>query len=190
MNRRTSLTVGASLLSLAGAVSAAHAATPHGDSIFALATPFRPTDTRAERTKHLLAMMKKATAASIAETKSFSKPHHPDMVAHIMGSPTPIRGREALASALARMIRAFLDVHVDNDPYAIHFGEGDWITVISKNAGTFSGDLSLPGGKVIHGTGKRFDVNFTTTARWKQDSMVEEWVFWDTALVNQQIGLA
>jgi len=53
----------------------------------------------------------------------------------------------------------FPDVHVDNDPYAIHFGEGDWITVISKNAGTFSGDLSLPGGKVIHGTGKRFDVN-------------------------------
>ena len=103
------------------------------------------------------------------------------MVAHIMGSPAPIRGREALASALGRMIRAFPDVHVDNDPYAIHFGEGDWVTVISKNTGTFSGDLSLPGGKVIHGTGKRFDVNFTTTARWEQDRMVEEWVFWDTA---------
>ena len=50
--------------------------------------------------------------------------------------------------------------------------------------------MKLPDGKVIAPTGKSFDLNFTTTARWDGDVLMEEYVFWDSALQAQQIGLA
>ena len=43
---------------------------------------------------------------------------------------------------------------------------------------------------MIAPTGKAFDLNFSTTAKWDGDVMVEEFVFWDSALQAQQIGLA
>ena len=48
----------------------------------------------------------------------------------------------------------------------------------------------LPDGNSISPTGKAFDLNFSTTARWEGDLLIEEYVFWDTALQAQQIGLA
>ncbi len=50
--------------------------------------------------------------------------------------------------------------------------------------------MELPDGNVIPGTGKAFDLAFTTTAKWEDDQLVEEYVFWDSALIAQQIGLA
>jgi len=88
------------------------------------------------------------------------------------------------------MLRAFPDMHVHNDPYAVQFGAGDWTTVIGRVTGTFSGELGLPDGTMIPGTGKSFEVDLTTTARWEGELMVEEWVSWDSALMAQQIGLA
>jgi hypothetical protein len=43
------------------------------------------------------------------------------------------------------------------------------MTVITKVTGTFSGELALPEGTVIPGTGKSFEVNFSTMAKWKGD---------------------
>jgi hypothetical protein len=37
---------------------------------------------------------------------------------------------------------------------------------------------------------KVFHDYFSTTARWEGDQLVEEYVFWDSALMAQQIGLA
>jgi len=118
----------------------------------------------------------------------FEAAHHHDMVAHVMGSLEPIRGRAALAAALSGMLGAFPDMHVHND-YPLQFGEGDWTTVMGKVSGTFSGKMVLPNGTSIPGTGKSFEVYLTTIARWKSGQMVEEWVFWDSALLAQQIGL-
>lgn len=42
---------------------------------------------------------------------------------------------------------------------------------------------------VIAGTGRSFELDFATTARWDGDLLVEEYVFWDPALMAQQIGL-
>ena len=97
---------------------------------------------------------------------------------------------DALGAALDAMVRAFPDMHVHNDPYPVQFGAGDWTTVIGRVTGTFSGEMVLPDGTVIPGTGKSFEVDLTTTARWEEELMVEEWVFWDSALMAQQIGLA
>lgn len=116
--------------------------------------------------------------------------HHPDMIAYVTGNAEPIIGRPAHAAAMEQMIRIFPDVHVDNDPYPIQFGSGDWITVITRTTGTFTGEMILPDGNVIAPTGKAFDLNFATTAKWDGDLLIEEYVFWDSALQAQQIGLA
>jgi hypothetical protein len=56
-------------------------------------------------------------------------------------------------------------------------------------AGSFVGEMILPGGKVIAPTGKAFDLDFATIARWDGDLLVEEFVFWDSALHAQQLGI-
>jgi hypothetical protein len=76
-----------------------------------------------------------------------------------------------------------------NDPYPIQFGSGDWITVVSRVTGTFTGEM-LANGKVIPPTGKAFDVEFAQTTKWDGDLLIEISAFWDSALQAKQIGLA
>jgi ketosteroid isomerase-like protein len=149
------------------------------------------TTNNLNRTTQLLALMKEGDDAfNNRDFAAMNAVHHPDMVAHVAGSAEPIQGRTAHAAAMADMFRIFPDVHVSNDPYPIQFGSGDWITVITRVTGTFSGDMILPGGNKIAATGKGFDLDFATTAKWDGDLLVEEFVFWDSALQAQQIGLA
>jgi hypothetical protein len=143
------------------------------------------------RTTHLLALMKKGDDAFNARDFAAMKAaHHPNMIAHVTGSADPIHGQPAHAAAMKEMIRIFPDVHVFNDPYPIQFGGGDWTTVITRTKGTFTGEMVLPEGKVIAPTGKAFDLNFATTAMWEDDLLIEEFVFWDSALQAQQLGIA
>ena len=149
------------------------------------------TDTTSHRVAHQLLLMKEGDDAfNRRDAAAMNAAHHPDMVAHVMGSTEPIRGREAHAATMAAMFRAFPDVRVHNDPYPIQFGDGEWITVVTTTTGTFTGEMQLPDGNVIPGTGKAFELAFTTTAKWEDDQLVEEYVFWDSALMAQQIGLA
>jgi hypothetical protein len=143
------------------------------------------------QTTYNLALMKKGDDAfNSRDVAAMNATHHPDMIAHVTGSAEPIYGRVAHAAMIEEMIRIFPDVHVGNDPYPIHFGSGDWITVITRATGTFAGEMTLPNGNVIAPTGKAFDLTFSTTAKWDGDMMIEEFVFWDSALQAQQIGLA
>jgi hypothetical protein len=143
------------------------------------------------RTAHLLALMKKGDDAfNSRDVAAMNAIHHPDMIAYITGSADPIYGRPAHAAAMAQMLRIFPDVHVYNDPYPIQFGTGDWITVISRTTGTFTGQMILPGGKVIAPTGKAFDVEFGQTTKWDGDQLIVISAFYDAALQRQQIGLA
>jgi hypothetical protein len=145
----------------------------------------------ADRVARNLRLMKEGDDGFNRRDKDhFAAAHHADMVAHVMGSPEPVVGRDTLGAALDGMLRAFPDMHVHNDPYPVQFGDGDWTTVIGKVTGTFSGELVLPDGTVVPGTGKSFELDLATTARWAGDLMVEEWVSWDSALMAQQIGLA
>lgn len=145
----------------------------------------------ADRATHVLALMKAGDDAfNRQDIAGMNAAHHPDMIAYVTGNEAPLRGRAAHAVAMQAMFRAFPDVHVHNDPYPIQFGSGDWMTVVCKATGTFSGEMVLPDGKTIPGTGKSFDLDFSTTAKWEGELLREEHVFWDSALMAQQIGLA
>lgn len=143
------------------------------------------------RTTHLLALMKKGDDAfNSRDIAGMKAAHHLDMIAHVTGNAEPVYGEPAHAALMKQMFSIFPDVHVHNDPYPIQFGSGDWITVICRATGTFTGQMIMPDGKVIAPTGKAFDLNFATTAKWDGDLLIEEYVFWDSALQAQQIGLA
>jgi hypothetical protein len=116
--------------------------------------------------------------------------HHPDMIAHVTGNAEPIYGRAAHAAAMEQMFQIFPDVHAGNDPYPIQFGSGDWITVITRVTGTFTGQMALPDGTVIAPTGQAFDVEFAQTSKWDGDLLVEISAFWDAGRQARQIGLA
>ena len=147
------------------------------------------TDT--DRTSRLLALMRQGDDAfNNRDVTAMKAVHHPDMVAHVTGSPEPLHGEPAHAAAMTEMFRIFPDVHVVNDPYPVQFGSGDWITVVTRATGTFSGEMQLPDGSVIPPTGRSFDLDFATTARWEGDRLIEEYVLWDSALQAQQLGLA
>ena len=149
------------------------------------------TPTSTSRTTHLLALMKKGDDAFNArDFAAVDEVHHPDMIAYITGLAEPVYGKEAHAAAMQQMLRIFPDMHVYSDPYPIQFGSGDWITVITRTTGTFTGEMILPDGKVIAPTGKSFDLDFATTAKWEGDLLLEEFVFVDPALRAKQIGLA
>ena len=143
------------------------------------------------RTAHLLALMKKGDDAFNArDFATVDTVHHPDMVAYIPGLAEPVYGKEAHAAAMQQFLRIFPDMHVYSDPYPIQFGTGDWITVVTRSTGTFTGEMTLPDGTVIPPTGKAFDVEFGQTTKWDGDQLIVISAFYDAAVQRQQIGLA
>jgi hypothetical protein len=147
--------------------------------------------TDSTRTAHLLALMKQGDDAfNVRDTAGMDAVHHPEMIAYVMGNAEPLYGRGAHAAAMEQFFRVFPDVRVHNDPYPIQFGSGEWITVITRVTGTFTGEMTLPDGTVIPPTGKAFDVEFVQTVKWDGDQVTEIAAFWDSAEQARQIGLA
>ena len=148
------------------------------------------TTTDTSRTAHLLALMKQGDDAfNDRDFATLNAIHHPQMVAYVTGNAEPIYGSAAHAAMVAQMFRIFPDVHVHNDPYPVQFGSGDWITVVTRTTGTFTGEMVLPDGTVVPPTGKEFDLDFGQTSKWRGDQLIAISAFWDSALQAKQIGL-
>lgn len=147
------------------------------------------TDTTS-RTAHLLERMTEGDDAfNERDWEAVDAVHHPDMIAFITGLAEPIYGSAAHSTAMQQFLRSFPDMHVDT-PYPIQFGSGEWITVVTNVTGTFTGDMTLPDGGVIHPTGKTFDLEFGQTSKWDGDRLIWISAFWDSALQATQLGLA
>jgi hypothetical protein len=143
-----------------------------------------------DRTEHLLALMAKGDDLfNGRDWQALDDVHRLDMIAFIPGSAEPIYGREAHGAAMQQLVRMFPDVRV-HTPYPVQFGSGDWITVVTNATGTFTGEMTLPDGKVIPATGKAFDLEFAQTSKWAGDQLIVISAFWDAALQRKQIGLA
>jgi ketosteroid isomerase-like protein len=148
------------------------------------------TTNHTSRTAHLLELMTKGDDAFNArDSEAVNAVHHPKMIAFVTGLAEPVYGREAHAKAMQQFIRSFPDMHVVT-PYPIQFGSGDWITVVTRATGTFTGEMALPDGNVIAPTGKAFDVEFGQTSKWDGDQLIWISAFWDSALQAKQLGLA
>ncbi len=80
------------------------------------------------------------------------------------------------------------DTKIKNHP--VRFGSGDWTCVIGEMEGTFSKPMPIGNGKTIPPTNKKFKLSMSTIGHWKDDKMIEEYLFWDNQSFMKQIGLA
>jgi hypothetical protein len=62
--------------------------------------------------------------------------------------------------------------------------------VVTNVTGTFTGEMTLPDGSVVKGTGEAFDVEFAQTTKWAGEQLIIISAFWDAALFARQVGLA
>jgi len=73
--------------------------------------------------------------------------------------------------------------------HIVGFGFGEWTAGISISEGKWIKPITLPDGTVLQPTGKPVSVKTATIARWENDRIAEEYLFWDNADWNRQIGL-
>jgi hypothetical protein len=122
--------------------------------------------------------------------ETFESLHDPGCVVYWPGlEATPTRGVRDHHAEAAAFCEAFPDNKVDNRPYPVLFGDGGFSCFVTRFKGTFTRPWKLAGGTVIEPTGRSFNVLYSTTARWKDGRIVEEYLFWDTATFRSQVGL-
>jgi len=73
--------------------------------------------------------------------------------------------------------------------YPIQFGDGDWTTGVCKATGMFSGELVLPNGNAVSDTASLSN-STSPPPPGGRELLVQEYVFWDSALMAHQIGIA
>ncbi len=73
--------------------------------------------------------------------------------------------------------------------HIVGFGHGEWTAGISISEGRWAKPITLPDGTVLQPTGKPVSLKIATIARWKNGRIAEEYLFWDNADWNRQIGL-
>ena len=123
------------------------------------------------------------------DLETFNKRHKEEVIVRWPGKP-PTEGRHAHEVEAREFFTAFPDQHVGNRPYKTLFASGDWTCSIAQFTGTMLGPLKGPDGKEIPPTGKSFDVDFCTVARWDNGQIVEENLFYDLVTFMRQIGLS
>ncbi|MGO4339670.1 ester cyclase [Labrys sp. KB_33_2] len=96
-------------------------------------------------------------------------------------------GRQPHRQEIEKIITAFPDMRVHNDPYDVEFGQGQWTVAMGKLSGTFTGPMQTPDGSTLKPTGKHFETFFTTIARWKGNQIAEEYVMFDPNDIMKQV---
>jgi predicted ester cyclase len=139
-----------------------------------------------ERNMELMQTLDDAWNAQGLET--FAQRHKPDTIVRWPGQP-PTHGVEAHKAEALAFFRAFPDQHLDNRPYKVLIARGDWTCSIARFTGTMTGPMQGPDGREIPPTGKSFEVDFCTVAKWDDEQIVEENLFYDLVTFMRQIGL-
>ena len=120
---------------------------------------------------------------------TFDKRHKPDVVVRWPGQPPTHGGHDHRAEGV-RMFKTFPDNRVGNRPYQVFFASGDWTCSVARFTGTMTGPMITANGVEIPPTGKSFEVDFCTVARWDNGEIVEENLFYDLVGMMRQLGLS
>ena len=120
---------------------------------------------------------------------TFSKRHAENTVVYWPGQPEPTRGLHDHKAEAIAFFKTFPDNHIENRPYKVLIGQGDWTCSIARFTGTMKGPMTGSDGKQIAPTNKSFEVDFCTVAHWQNGEIVEENLFYDLVGLMRQIGL-
>jgi hypothetical protein len=73
--------------------------------------------------------------------------------------------------------------------HIVGFGHGEWTAGISISEGKWIKPITLKDGTILQPTGKTVSLKIATIARLKNGRIAEEYLFWDNADWNRQIGM-
>jgi hypothetical protein len=83
------------------------------------------------------------------------------------------------------------DNRVTEHPVRFGTNDAEWTAVTSWLEGTFTQPLVLADGTTIPPTGNAYRIPMVTIGHWNADGvMFEEYLFWDNAEFNRQLGLS
>jgi predicted ester cyclase len=119
---------------------------------------------------------------------TFEKRHKPDTIVRWPGQ-SPTHGVRAHRDECVQFFKTFPDNRLDNRPYRVFFASGEWTCSIAKFRGTMTGPMVTADGKSIPPTGRGFEIEFCTIARWDNGQIVEENLMYDLVGMLKQIGL-
>jgi ketosteroid isomerase-like protein len=145
------------------------------------------TLTTAERNKELMQTLDDAWNAQDIEV--FQQRHKPDVIVRWPGQPDPTRGIDDHTAESIAFWKTFPDQQLDHRPYKVFLADGDWTASIARFRGTMTGPMQGPDGTEIPPTGKSFEVDFCTIAKWDDGQIVEENLMYDLVTFLKQIGL-
>lgn len=120
--------------------------------------------------------------------KTFNERHADDVIIRWPVQP-PTLGIESHQKEGEYFFKAFPDNHIENNPYKILFGQGDWTCSVAELTGTHKGPMMGLDGNTIQATNKSFKIDFCTVAHWKNGRIVEENLFYDLVGMMKQLGL-
>jgi ketosteroid isomerase-like protein len=120
---------------------------------------------------------------------TFDSRHAENVVVYWPGQPEPTRGGLAHRAESIEFFKTYPDNHIDNDPYKVLFGQGEWTCSVARFTSTMKGPMKGPDGTMIAPTNKRFEVEFCTVAHWQNGKIVEERLFYDLVGLMRQIDV-
>jgi hypothetical protein len=73
--------------------------------------------------------------------------------------------------------------------HSLKIAHGDWTAVVGRLRGTFSQPMQRADGTEVAPTGRTVDVAMATFARWENNRIAQELLFWDVGEFERQLGL-
>ncbi|HTL31574.1 MAG TPA: ester cyclase [Kofleriaceae bacterium] len=138
--------------------------------------------------KNIELMLTLDDAWNAQDWETFEKRHKKDTVVRWPAQP-PTHGVQNHRAESVQLFKTFPDNKVHNRPYKTLFASGDWTCSIAKFTGTMKGPMVLADGRKIEPTGKSFEVDFCTVAKWHDGQIVEENLFYDVVGMMKQLGI-
>src|SRR3569832_2853848 len=124
--------------------------------------------------RNMLLMKTLDDAWNAQDWETFKKRHAEKVAVYWPGKPEPTRGQRPHEAESVEFFKTFPDNHIENNPYKVLFGQGDWTCSIAKFTGTMKGPMKTPDGNVIPPTNKSFEVEFCTVAHWNDNGEIVE----------------
>lgn len=78
---------------------------------------------------------------------------------------------------------------IDNGPYPVVFGQGDWTCAVSRLTGTTNDSMRGLNGNMIQPTHEKFEIEVCIVTCSKKGEIVEQKVFYDLVGMQKQIGV-
>lgn len=115
--------------------------------------------------------------------------HHKDVEVFMGMMPVDQRTKGYAPDHVAELHFLWDQFDMKIPEHTIGFGYGEWTAGVSITTGRFAKPITTPDGKVHQPNDKTFEIQVATLAKWKDEQIVEEYIYWDQDAIYRQLGI-